>query len=80
LFIGRRQWTETGLFRRVVQPLGELFQLSGSHQFAQMPVHRGGQACEILPPIDAAGLQFVRKVRSGAAEGLCRIRNGGRHG
>ena len=80
LFIGRRQWTETRLFRRVVQPLGELFQFPGSHQLTQVSVHRGGQTCEILSPIDAAGLQFLRKVRSGAAEGLCRLHNGGRHG
>jgi hypothetical protein len=64
----------------MVQTLGELLQLPGGHQFAQMPVHRSGQTCEIFPPIDAAGLQFVRKVRGGASRRLSRIRNGGRHG
>jgi hypothetical protein len=47
--------------------LGQLLQLSGSHQFTQMPIHCRGQACEILSPVDTPGSQFVCQMRSTAS-------------
>jgi hypothetical protein len=57
------------LFGRVVQPLCQLLQLPGGHQFAQVSVHRSGQARKVLTPVDTTGLQPVREVRSSASQG-----------
>ncbi|MDD2179251.1 hypothetical protein OIN59_17575 [Acidovorax sp. D2M1] len=64
----------------VVQAWGQLLQLSGSHQVAQMPIHRRTQACEILPAVNAPGLKLARKVRSSASQSGSRRVNGGKHG
>jgi hypothetical protein len=64
----------------VVQAWGQLLQLSGSRQVAQMPIHRRTQACEILPTVNAPSLKLAREVRSSASQIGSRRFNGSEHG
>src|SRR6218665_447946 len=68
LLVGRRQRAKAGLLGCVVQTLSELLELSGSDQFTQMPIHSGGQTCEIFAPVDAPGLQPIGEMRGSTSQ------------
>ena len=67
LIVGWWEGTKLGLLGGVVKPLGQLLKFAHGYQLTQMPIHRIAQASEILPSIDVAGFQLIRKVRSGAS-------------